>query len=223
MSKHFVMPDAGVDLIIGFEGYEDGVYADVRGFSTGGYGHLFHMSAPTPAEHAKYDHRGRPYWRGVLEADIDRVVMAPMREFIHVDLNPHVIAGVGSATFNCGPGLLQGTVGRLLNAGKTHAALDAMVDLWDNPHVLRARRERERQVALAPVAVALPWLLADERRWILEYDRLKAHNQGLDRRRVLRRVLAKRDADIKYAVAHRGGWERAHRRQRHASIVARLG
>lgn len=61
---------------------------------------------------------------------------------------------------------------------------------------------------------------ADERRWIREYDDLKAHDHDDLRRRVLRRVmLAKRKAI--WRAAQKSGWDKLNRRARYKSLLAR--
>lgn len=57
---------------------------------------------------------------------------------------------------------------------------------------------------------------ASERRWITEYDR----RPGLVRRRVLRRVMTRQRKAI-FRAAQRSGWNKANRRARYASLLAR--
>jgi hypothetical protein len=66
----------------------------------------------------------------------------------------------------------------------------------------------------------LAHLTPDERRWVTEYDRLRAEDKGRDRRRVLRRVMRDRRKAI-WVAAHESGWERNNRRGRYHSLLAR--
>lgn len=213
---------AGIELVASFEGYVDGVYNDSRGFATCGYGHLLHTSRATAQDHRTYDGKGRAFFLRLLHQDIERVSMRPMRTLIHVPLSQNRVNALASLAFNCGGGALAGTIGRRLNARDYKGAADAFL-LWDNPPVLRARRERERALFLAAPKqrVRFPWLEADERRVVLEYDRLLHARKNLARRRELREWMAHRAVDIRSAAKREGGWERAHRRQRYHSLVAR--
>lgn len=58
-----------------------------------------------------------------------------------------------------------------------------------------------------------------EKRWVREYDHLKAKNLDLDRRRVLRRVMTEQRKRI-WRSAQKNGWTRA-RKQRYATLLAR--
>jgi hypothetical protein len=71
-----------------------------------------------------------------------------------------------------------------------------------------------------PRPLRLPHLTAEERRWVLEYDRLRAHGKDLARRRVLRRVMRERRKAI-WAAARRTGWDANHRRARYRTLLAR--
>lgn len=212
---------AGLELIIGFEGFVNGVYDDSRGFATCGFGHLLHESPATEQDHREYDGRGRAFFEGLLHGDVERVAIAPMNQALHVPLNQHQVNAVASGCFNCGPGFVEGTVGREINAEHWQAAADAFL-LWANPPVLRPRREEERALFLEPVqaAVRYPWLLPAEREHVEEYDRLHAGNKDRPRRVVLRRLMIREREAIKHA-ARKTGWEVEHRRQRYASLLAR--
>lgn len=60
---------------------------------------------------------------------------------------------------------------------------------------------------------------ASERRWIAEYDRLKAAGRDSDRRRVLRRVMTEQRKRIFRAAQDTRGWTRT-RRRRYAALKA---
>lgn len=218
----YAIDEAGVELIASFEGFINGVYADSRGFATVGYGHLLHESEPTEQDHREYDGRGRTFFLGLLHQDIQRVAIGPMNQVLHVSLNQHQVDAVASACFNCGPGFIEGTVGRDINARDFSAAADAFM-LWAHPSVLAGRREAERRLFLTPVHPSLPfpWLEPWERAAVLEYDRLLSHKQDRPRRVVLRAVMTGYRKAIWHAAQGNGGWDVQGRRQRYESLLAR--
>jgi hypothetical protein len=185
------------------------------------------MSAATTADHRTWDRRGRPFYLRLLHEDIDRVALEPMRRYLDVPLNQHQINALASGCFNCGPGFVAGTVGRLVNERDWQGAARAFY-LWAHPPVLYPRRRAEANLFLAPVKatrrpVVLPWLMPLERRWCVEYDRLRAAGKDLPRRRELRAAMRGQAAKIQ-AVARRhgpGGWDVANRRQRYHSLLVR--
>lgn len=228
---NYQIDQAGVELIASFEGFENGAYNDSEGFATCGYGHLLHRSPATAQDHRTYDGKGRAYFLNLLHSDIERVSMAPMRQYIHVPLNQNRVNALASLAFNWGGGILNphassplySTMGRLLNAKKYREAGDYFLELA-HPPILMPRRRQEKALYDTPVktkTVSMPWLNADERRWCQEYDRLLREHKNVDRRRALREAMHKRAVDIAYAARHDGGWEKQHRRQRWHSLIAR--
>jgi GH24 family phage-related lysozyme (muramidase) len=217
---------AGVELIASFEGFVDGVYNDSRRFATCGYGHLLHQSPATVADHRTWDNRGRDFYLRLLHDDIDRVALEPMRRYLDVPLNQNQINAVASGCFNCGPGFVAGTVGRLINQRDWHGAAQAFY-MWAHPPVLYPRRRTEANLFLAPVRTRrpapMPWLTDIERRWCLEYDQLRKAGKNLQRRRQLRAAMLGQAAKIQAAArSHgRGGWDVANRRQRYHSLIVR--
>jgi GH24 family phage-related lysozyme (muramidase) len=218
----YAINQAGVELIASFEGYVDGVYDDSRGFATCGYGHLLHESAATQADHWRYDGRGRTFFLNLLHEDIQRVAIGPMNTALHASLNQNEVNATASATFNCGPGFVEGTVGADINAHRFAAAANAFM-LWDHPSVLTSRREAERRIFLTPVHPSLPfpWLEPWERAAVLEYDELLAHGKDRPRRLVLRAVMTGYRKAIWRAAQGKGGWEILNRRQRYQSLLVR--
>ena len=71
-----------------------------------------------------------------------------------------------------------------------------------------------------PQPSPLAHLTREERRWVKEYDRLKAAGKDLDRRRVLRRAMRERRQAIFHAAGETG-WDANHRRKRYRSLLAR--
>lgn len=218
----YAIDGAGVELIASFEGYVNGVYADSRGFATCGYGHLLHMSAPTAADHREFDGRGRAFFLQLLHEDIERDAIGPMNAVLRVPLTQNMVNAVASACFNCGPGFVEGIVGRLINRREWAAAANAFM-LWANPPELTPRRQAERRLFLTPVhpALPLPWLMPYERAAVLEYDRLLARNENRPRRLVLRAVMTGYRKAVWHAAQGKGGWDVHDRRQRYHSLRAR--
>lgn len=220
--------EAGVELIASFEGFVDGVYNDVEGYATVGYGHLLHYSNATPEDHRVWDGRGHAFYLSLLHQDINRLCVEPLAAFVHVPLNQNQVNALASAIYNCGAGFIEGTVGRLLNERRYFAAANAFL-LWDHPEVLRPRRETERALFLRTPVERLPWLEQYERRTVLEYERLVWHpSRGraaraaeLSRIRVLRRLMLGYAHLILRAVARDHKWDVAFRRQRYRSLMAR--
>jgi GH24 family phage-related lysozyme (muramidase) len=218
----YALSHAGLELIMSFEGYRDGVYNDSRNFATCGYGHLLHTSLATHADHERYDGRGRTFFLDLLRKDVDRDAMSPMNRLIHAPLNEHQVDALASLAFNCGPGALEGTVGREVNERRYREAADAFL-LWSHPPELRPRREQERALFLKPAqpGVKLPWLEPDERRWVGEYDHLHSHHRDPERQHVLVAVMRGRRKAIWHAAQGQGGWEVHNRRQRYHSLRVR--
>lgn len=218
----YAIDKAGVELIASFEGFINGVYADSRGFATCGYGHLLHESEPTAEDHRTYDGRGRTFYLGLLHQDIERDAIGPMNKVLHVALNQHEVNAVASACFNCGPGFVEGTVGRDINAHQLRAAADAFM-LWAHPSVLAGRRESERRLFLTPVhpSIPFPWLEPKERAAVEEYDHLLAHKENRPRRLVLGAVMTGYRKAIWHAAQGKGGWDVLNRRQRYQSLLVR--
>jgi D-alanyl-D-alanine carboxypeptidase-like protein len=71
-----------------------------------------------------------------------------------------------------------------------------------------------------PRRAALAHLTQDERRWVTEYDRLRAAGKDPDRRRVLRRVMRERRKAI-WSTARESGWDSNSRLRRYRSLLAR--
>jgi hypothetical protein len=65
-----------------------------------------------------------------------------------------------------------------------------------------------------------PGYPADEKRWLLEYDRLKAANHDKNRRQVLVRVMTEKRKSI-WHEAGLTGWHKNNRIKRYASLRAR--
>lgn len=66
----------------------------------------------------------------------------------------------------------------------------------------------------------MAWLTPAERRWCRELDRLRHSHRDAGRQRVLVRVLTVQRKRI-YREAQRTGWDKANRRRRYRSLLAR--
>jgi GH24 family phage-related lysozyme (muramidase) len=217
----YSVDQAGVELIASFEGFVDGVYNDSEGYATCGYGHLLHYSPATEADHREFDGRGRAFYLKLLALDIKRDATDPMNHFLHVSLNQNQVNAVASACFNCGPGFVEGSVGNAINAENWRLAANDFM-LWAKPAVLTARRQAEARLFLTPVKGAFPWLTAEERRIVEEYDKLHNHRQNPGRQRVLRTVmLGIRKTIWRAAEAEKNGWDIRSRRQRYQTLLVR--
>jgi hypothetical protein len=67
---------------------------------------------------------------------------------------------------------------------------------------------------------SFPHLRPDERRWVEQYDHLRADGRDRDRRRVLRRAMRRRRREI-WKAARTTGWDVNRRRERYRTLLAR--
>jgi GH24 family phage-related lysozyme (muramidase) len=215
-----------VDLVASFEGFVDGVYNDSSNNATGGFGHLIHLGPVTPTDEREYAGHGKAFWLSLFHEDIQRVAIGPMNEYLHVPLNQPSVSAVASATYNCGPGFVEGTVGHDINEREWLPAANAFM-LWANPSVLTPRREQERALFLRGVnekpTLPFPWLEAYERKAVLEYDKLLSANRNKPRRVQLRVEMTAYRKLVWEAASRKGsgGWDVHHRRQRYRTLWAR--
>ena len=75
--------------------------------------------------------------------------------------------------------------------------------------------------AYKPARDKLDGYTASEKRWIREYDRLARSGKDAARRRVLRRVMSEQRKRIWRAAQAPGGWQKANRAARYASLKSR--
>ncbi|MDH5510827.1 MAG: lysozyme [Nitrospinota bacterium] len=140
---------AGVELIMRFEGFEPDWYEDVVGVRTIGYGHTGDLpdgfSAPFTAEEGKR----------LLTTDLQRYE-GYVEELVMVPLNENQYSALVSFTYNLGRrNLKESTLLRMLNWGDYQQAADqfprwvfAGGKRWDG---LILRRGAERKLFLSPV------------------------------------------------------------------------
>jgi lysozyme len=161
--------DAGLDLIISFEGFRSKPYNDGAdpkpGFATVGYGHLL-AHRPVNASDAKgvwLKDQATPGQltkreaRALLRHDIDHTYVPAVQRLAQtVPLNQNQFDATVSFVFNLGPGILENAhdFGRLIRQKKYQAAANSMLE-FVNPGTaveagLRRRRQAERALFLKP-------------------------------------------------------------------------
>jgi GH24 family phage-related lysozyme (muramidase) len=210
---------AGAQLIASFEGFRSHPYRDAVGVWTIGYGSTRGVGESTP-----------PVTPAQALARMMREVGATYGAAVDglgLPLNQHQYDALVSFVYNVGPGGVAAStsVGRHLRARRWRDAADALL-AWDKAggrrlEGLTRRRRAERALFLSPVADALEGYTASERRWIREYDELKAADRNIGRRVVLRRVMTEQRKRIWRAAQPPGSWDHANRRARYRSLLAR--
>ena len=215
------MSAKGLECLIREEGLRLDPYNDSAGHATVGVGHLIHHGPVTAGDRAKYAGFTRKDAFTLLAKDV-----RPREEFVDkvvkVPLNQCEFDALVSLVFNIGTGAFQGsTVLRKLNEGKRGEAADAF-GMWIKGGAgLKHRRERERKLFLDGACVdPLAGFTDSEKRWIREYDHLKAKHADEQRRKVLRRVMTEQRKRI-WRAAQDSGWGAANRRKRYSSLLAR--
>jgi lysozyme len=197
-------------------------YNDSAGHATIGVGHLIHRGAVTAADVARYARFSRADAIALLAQDV-----RPREQFVEqvvkVSLNQNEFDALVSFVFNIGNGAFQSSTAlRKLNAGARREAADAMLLFSKGGAGLADRRKRERELFLSPSQAPDPLaaFTTSERRWISEYDRLRAAGADPDRRGVLRRVMTEQRKRI-WRAAQASGWTAANRRARYNTLLAR--
>ena len=216
------MSPEGLERLVSEEGLRLAPYNDSAGHATIGIGHLIHHGAVTPADRTRYAGFTRADALALLAEDV-RPREAFVDEVVTVTLNQNEFDALVSLVFNIGTGAFeQSTVLRRLNAGLRGEAADAILMWVVGGAGLANRRKRERALFLTGALAVDPLarFTASERRWITEYDRLKAAGSDEPRRNVLRRVMTEQRKRIWHA-ARASGWTTANRRARYRSLLAR--
>lgn len=206
----------GAKLIEAFEGFRSCPYRDAVGVWTIGYG-----STKGVGPNTKCVSRAAAEERLMREVDATygRAVNA-----LDVTLTQEQFDALTSFVYNVGPGgIAQGTgVGRCLRRRDFNAAADELLK-WDKaggralPGLTRRRRAERALFRAAPERSGYT---DAERRWIREYDDLVRARRDKDRRRVLRRAMTEQRKKI-WAAAQKSGWDKAERRARYKSLLAR--
>jgi lysozyme len=221
-NKH--IDPTGEHFIANFEGNVLHPYNDPLN-ATIGVGHLIHMGVVTQADIRRFRKFSYADSMKLLAQDVGSAEYW-MRRLINVELNQREWDAVVSPVFNCGPSVLTGSFGTLLNARQFNNAMQAL-QAWDHAggvvvSGLARRREAERQLFFSEPPAAPPYWGPSELNWMHEYDKLLKENRGLPRRRLLRRSMHKRALEI-VSAAHRerNGWNNLNRRQRYHSLAGR--
>jgi len=205
----------GAKLIEGFEGFRGCPYRDAVGVWTIGYGSTKGVGPGT-----KCISRKQAEERLIREVSAEYGPAVARFDW----LNQSQYDALVSFVYNVGPGALgPGTgIGAALRRRDPGAVADELLK-WDKaggrtlPGLTRRRREERRLFLSEPSGTRYT---APERRWITEYDRLRRQGRDKPRRRVLRRVMTRQRKAI-WRAAQKSGWEKADRRARYKSLLAR--
>ena len=209
------LSEAGARLIESFEGFRSCPYRDAVGVWTIGYGSTKGVGPNTKCvSRREAEDRLRREVTATYGAAVDKID----------GLNQAQYDALCSFVYNVGPGGIGPNtgVGRALRARNYKAAADRLLD-WDKaggralPGLTR-RRQAERKLFLSEPAGTR--YTADERRWITEYDRLERAGRDADRRRSLRAAMTRQRKAI-WQAAQKSGWDKADRRARYKSLLAR--
>jgi lysozyme len=143
----------GVEFLVRQEGYIPYAYNDPAGHATFGVGHLIHRGGVTEADRHKWGTKSRPhskkYVMSVLKKDLKSYESA-VRQGVGRRLPKEQFDACVSLCFNIGTsGFKSSSVAKILRndppSVRARRAADAFL-LWDNPSMLRPRRERERKL-----------------------------------------------------------------------------
>jgi lysozyme len=214
----------GAQLVEQFEGCVLRPYNDPWN-ATIGIGHLIHKGPVTAADNARYRRFTRADAIKLLDTDV-RQAEEEIRQRITIPLGQNQWDATVDIVFNCGPAPLEGSFGRLLQAGDHDGAANAML-AWDHGNGgtvlegLARRRHADRELFITPDP---PYVPADEARWIHEYDSLPKWGQetwATIRRRALRRRMNKRILLLNHLANDDGGWHILNRENRYRALLAR--
>lgn len=145
------MSDAGVAMLVKEEGYVPYAYNDPAKHATFGVGHLIHLGPVTEADERTWGSKGSPKTRAyvmqVFKADLEKYE-STVRRAVKVKVSQKQFDAMASLCYNIGrAGFAASSVVKQLNAGNRTGAANAFL-MWDNPSMLRPRRERERALFL---------------------------------------------------------------------------
>ena len=114
----FALSPFGLEFVARWEGFVGHVYndADRPPNATIGYGHLLHQGPVTPTDLAAWH-------GGITEANARKLLrhdtltaVAAVKRAVRVPLSQAMIDALTSTVVNCGPGCLDGQIGRAVNA-----------------------------------------------------------------------------------------------------------
>lgn len=144
-ARRLRLSNHGLAFLVIEEGIELRPYVDSEGWATAGIGHLIQPmhKGVTAQDRARFTFRDRAaafaYFREVDEPKYEAAIHNALGNAL---LTRAMYDMVFSGVFNCGPGFVQGTVGRMIRQGNYRAAANAF-HLWETPRVLAPRRQRE--------------------------------------------------------------------------------
>ena len=138
--------EAGIEAIMGREGFRTHGYLDTRGIPTNGVGHAA-TGGPPPVVVGEV--WSVAFVKETLAHDLARFE-AEVNASVKVELTQNEFDALVSLCFNIGTAGFQGSsVVRDLNDKHKAAAADAFL-MWERPPELKIRRERERLQFLRP-------------------------------------------------------------------------
>lgn len=239
---------AGRRFITGREGFFSFAYDDANGrpwsvsrigTKTIGYGTTESDVSPLPnhvtraqgaalfmrAMETKYEPAIEPLFRegGPLHGKFTQSLFNALASFVY-NLGPFAVPRRVGGRWQVTPGFE--TIGRAIMAGDV-AGIARALPLYRNPGSVWEQGLLARRNAEAAMVRRRPRqfedFTAEERRWIEEYDRLKARptRASVERRRELRRLMTRQRKRI-WAVAKRDrDWWSRRRRQRYDALLRR--
>jgi lysozyme len=230
MNEDLTLSKAGAEFIAQFEGCVLHPYNDPWN-ATIGIGHLIHYGQVTAEDNATW--HGFTYARALsLFADDVHPFEAAIRAHIHVPLNQNQFDALVSLTYNTGVGVLDGTVGELINERRFSDATRAW-QAWchGSGGVVLAglvrRREAEATLFLKPAQprpAFVPYFPEDELSWEHEYDDLVEVGANMpQRQRLVQAMTARRKEIWKLAMSQNEGWRKANRLSRYNALRERSG
>jgi GH24 family phage-related lysozyme (muramidase) len=142
----------GLKFLIAQEGVRRYAYNDSENHATFGVGHLIHRGPVTDDDRREWGTPANPksmvFVLRVLRRDLVRFNAAVREATSGTKLYKREFDACLSLCFNIGiGGFKSSTVARKIREKRFRSAADAFL-LWDNPPVLRGRRERERKLFL---------------------------------------------------------------------------
>lgn len=145
------LSDKGLAMLTREEGSVPYAYNDPAGHATFGVGHLIHLGSVTAADQRQWGTKSHPrpdLVAPTLKADIKKyetVVRSAAKGKLK---KQHQFDACVLLAFNIGlGGFATSSVARQIRVGNLQGAADAFM-MWDNPSMLRPRRERERRLFL---------------------------------------------------------------------------
>lgn len=141
------MSRKGRDFLIREEGVRQYAYNDPAGHATFGVGHLIHLGRVTAADQIKWGTKAAPMPMSlvnrVLRQDLKRYEAA-VRLAVGRRIPQHHFDALVSLCFNIGVGaFVNSTVAVRVRGKEGNARVTDAILMWDNPSILRPRRERE--------------------------------------------------------------------------------